>query len=103
MWWSAVYGDGLEFEWDQRKARTNARKHGVTFEEAVESFLDVLGRIERDVSHSVLEDRWLNVGATFSGRLLVTTYTLRGRAIRFIGSRPATPRERHEHESRRRP
>lgn len=47
----------LRFEWDARKSAGNARKHGVTFEEAQSAFADPDGRVIDDPDHSDEEDR----------------------------------------------
>ena len=52
----------LTFEWDERKAIINERKHGVSFEEASETFYDNLARIIYDPEHSLGEDRYILIG-----------------------------------------
>ncbi len=88
--------DDLEFEWDAEKARSNARKHGVTFSEGTTVFRDRLGRLmdERMIDG---ERRQVIVGLSALGRLLVVVFVDRGR-IRIISTRRATPSERHDHE-----
>jgi len=60
----------LEFEWDPKKAASNLRKHGVSFEEAASVFDDVLATIYEDPDHSVSEKRDLTIGTSEEGRLL---------------------------------
>jgi len=60
----------MEFEWDQRKARINRRKHGVTFEEAATVFNDPLATYYEDPDHSVTERRYLAIGTSARGRLI---------------------------------
>ena len=56
------------FEWDQRKARLNVAKHGVTFEEATRVFVDPLAKIFEDVDHSVADSREIVIGHADSAR-----------------------------------
>ncbi len=90
----------LQFEWDEDKARSNARKHGVTFEEASSVLADSLAAIFTDEAHSVEESREIMVGHSAGGRLLVVSFTERGEAIRVISARQATKRERRDYEQR---
>ncbi len=90
------------FEWDPDKAESNERKHGVTFDEASTVFGDPLSRTGPDPLHSEEEERWVTLGVSEQGRLLVVVHTDRGEAIRIISARPATGREwRTYAESRR--
>jgi uncharacterized protein len=83
----------LQFEWGEQKADLNATKHGVSFEEAKTVFAD-LGSITIDDSeHSIEEDRYIDIGISDRGRLLVVVYTERGNFIRIISSRCATNQE----------
>jgi hypothetical protein len=83
----------LVFEWDEQKARRNEAKHGVTFEEAKTIFNDPFAITVSDPDHSDEEDRWLDIGLSVNGRLLVVWYTERSESIRIIGSRKATKAE----------
>jgi uncharacterized DUF497 family protein len=85
----------LRFEWDARKSASNARKHGVTFQEAQSAFADPDGKIIDDPDHSDTEDRYVLLGLSYSLRLLVVVHALREEAdvIRIISARKATPRE----------
>ena len=76
----------VEFEWDLAKDIENIRKHGVSFAEAVESFIDPQGFQLTDIKHSWSEKRWYWVGRLPSGRVLTTRFTKRGKTIRIIGS-----------------
>jgi uncharacterized DUF497 family protein len=87
----------LVFEWDLDKTRANVRKHGVTFEEAATVFADPLSVTIPDPDHSVGEARFLDLGLSREGRLLVVAYTERGDRIRIISARPATRSERRDH------
>jgi uncharacterized protein len=86
------------FEWDVRKARDNVTKHRVSFEEAMTVFGDSLGRILEDPHHSVSEQRFVIIGESVRRRLLVVLFTERGDAIRLVGARRATRRERRSYE-----
>lgn len=89
----------MQFEWDRGKAQRNLRKHGVSFDEAVTVFYDLLSATFHDPDHSVGENRFVTVGYSARGRLLVVSHTERGNAVRIIGARHATPRERKRHET----
>ena len=87
------------FEWDDEKARSNERKHGVGFDEAKSCFLDVFAMESFDVDHSVDEDRFMIMGMSDRRRLLVIAFTLRNHAtIRVISAREALRQERLEYE-----
>jgi uncharacterized DUF497 family protein len=86
------------FEWNLEKARLNAEKHGVTFEEAATVFGDPLSLTIDDPLHSAQERRLVLLGVSSRGRLLVVAHTERGSAVRLISARGATPRERARYE-----
>lgn len=88
----------MQFEWDPRKARSNLRKHGVSFDEAATVFLDDLSLTGDDPDHSASEDRYVTFGVSSAGRLLVVAHTERGDRTRIITARPATPSERKLYE-----
>lgn len=91
----------LQFEWDEDKAKANAKKHGVTFEEASSVFADPLAAIFVDEAHSGGEElREIIIRHSEDGRLLLTSFTERGEAIRIISARQATKRERKDYEQR---
>ncbi len=90
----------LRFEWDEAKAVTNARKHGVSFEEATTIFGDPNASTIFDVEHSNEEDRFIDIGLSASGRILIVVYTERGARIRIISCRKATPAEQRQYERR---
>jgi uncharacterized DUF497 family protein len=89
---------GLEFEWDQDKAKRNLRKHGVSFEEASSVFGDPLALTIPDPLHSQEEDRFITLGESHRRRLVVVASTDRGDKIRIISARVATRRERRDYE-----
>jgi uncharacterized protein len=88
----------LRFVWDRDKAAANLRKHGLDFEEAATAFGDPLSITIPDPDHSVGEERWLLIGQSGAGRLLVVAHTERGDEIRLINARLATRRERDTYE-----
>jgi uncharacterized protein len=88
----------LEFEWDDEKARSNEKKHRISFEEAASVFADPLAVIFDDETHSQDEQREIIIGHSDEDRLLLVSFTERGDAIRIISARRATKRERQEYE-----
>lgn len=89
---------GLTFEWDDRKAEANRRKHGVGFDEAATAFGDPLSITIPDPDHSQAEDRFVLIGESFRGRVLVVVHTERGDNLRLISARLATAGERRTYE-----
>ena len=87
-----------EFEWDPAKAAANARKHGVSFEEAVTAFGDPLSLLLPDPDHSLEEQRYLVLGLSDKERLLVVAFVERPPRTRLISARLATSRERRHYE-----
>jgi len=88
----------LTFEWDEEKAKTNAAKHGVRFEEAATVFADRLSLTIPDPEHSQTEDRFVLFGKSHAGKLLVVCHTERGDNLRIISARRASRRERKNYE-----
>ena len=88
----------LRWEWDPEKAASNLAKHGVSFDEARTVFADRLGRILDDPRHSAVEERFVLLGQSESGRLLAVMFTDRGEAIRLISARNARRPERRKYE-----
>jgi uncharacterized protein len=89
----------LGFEWSASKARLNAEKHGVTFDEAATAFWDPLARIFDDPVHSSGEHRELLVGHSRRARFIIVSFAEHddGR-VRIISARQTTRRERREYE-----
>ena len=92
-----------DFEWDAAKALANARKHGVTFDQAATVFLDALALTVFDAEHSPHEDRWFTVGFDADGVLLAVAHTFQAATperirVRLISARVATKRERQFYE-----
>lgn len=88
----------LNFEWEEEKAKTNLKKHRVSFDEATTVFIDPLSITIPDPDHSVDEQRYIDIGSSDKGRVLVVVYTERGSNIRIISCRKATPSERKLYE-----
>ena len=88
----------LNFEWDARKARSNAEKHGVSFFEASTVFGDPDSVTIPDPLHSSDEERFVTVGSSQQGRILVVVATERGANLRIISARLASRRERKQYE-----
>lgn len=93
-----------EFLWDSAKARANASKHDVTFDQAATVFLDALTLTVYDEPNSQDEERWFTLGFDASGKLMAVahTYEITGSTnvrIRIISARKATKRERHSYEN----
>jgi hypothetical protein len=91
---------GLTFQWDPRKAKKNVEKHKVSFEEAASVFADPLSMTFPDPDHSVDEMRYITLGHSLRGKLLVVSHTDRENNIRIISARETTPSERHYYEER---
>ena len=89
----------MNFEWDERKAERNLRKHKVSFEEAIGVFYDPEGLDRFDEDHSSLkEERFIRLGYSKLGRILWVVYTERKDSIRLITARKAEPFERKIYE-----
>ena len=89
----------IEFQWDKEKAGQNLKKHGVLFEEATTAFYDSLSITIIDKEHSLEENRFILLGLSNQGRLLVISHTDRGDKIRLISARLATSKERKYYEN----
>ena len=85
-------------EWDPAKAASNRRKHGVDFGEAVTVLEDPLSTTYPDPDHSFDEHRFVTIGVSAMGRILVVALADRRAAVRIISARRATPRERRFYE-----
>ncbi len=89
----------MEFEWDPNKATTNEKKHGISFSEATTVFGDPLELTISDPDHSSGEFRFLSIGESNAGNLLVVFYTERKQnRIRIISARKATRQEQKYYE-----
>ncbi len=91
--------EGTRFEWDEDKAEANIVNHnGVTFFEAATVFADPLSIIVDDGGHSIEERRFLTVGLSNEGRVLIVSYTEREDVIRILSAREAEPKEIRTYE-----
>jgi uncharacterized protein len=90
----------VNFEWDPGKGRQNRRKHRVSFQEAATVFGDPLAVTFHDPDHSVSEQRFITVGMSSAGRVLIVAHTDRNEGIRIISARKVTQREREHYEEK---
>lgn len=87
-----------QVEWDAGKARTNYQKHRVSFEEAATVFVDPWSITMSDPDHSEYEQRFIDIGMSNRGRLLVVVYPERSDKLRIISGRRATLAEQSNYE-----
>ena len=85
----------LRFDWDDRKAATNLKKHGVSFEEAKTVFFDERAKLIDDPDHSEDEERFVLLGMSSALRVLLVChcYQSKGKVIRIISARKAIAKE----------
>ncbi|MBN1471756.1 MAG: BrnT family toxin [Syntrophaceae bacterium] len=88
----------LKFEWDENKSKRNLKKHEVDFKEGKTVFNDPFTITIDDPDHSDLEERYIDIGISSKGRILVVWYTERNDNIRIIGCRKANRFEREQYE-----
>lgn len=88
----------MEFEWDPRKAAENLRKHKVSFNEAATVFGDFLSTTASDPAHSVEEHRYITIGLSNRGHLVMVAHAERRERIRIISARKLTRTERRAYE-----
>jgi len=92
----------MNFEWDNKKAESNIKKHDVTFEEASTVFADYNALFRDDPDHSDDEDRFVLLGMSENLRILVVCHCIRvNDVIRIISARKATKNEKSQYEERR--
>lgn len=89
----------MEFEWDGDKAANNLAKHGVASSEASTVFFDPLSLTQYDPDHSDDEDRYITMGVSAEGKLLLVSHTDRENRIRIISARRASRRDRKAYEN----
>ena len=94
----------IRFEWDRRKARSNEKKHGISFDEASSAFYDDNGLIIDDPAHSKDEARFILLGLSASVRLVVVVHCFRDDddVVRIISARKATPAESRQYQAQAR-
>ncbi len=88
----------MRIEWDPKKARSNLRKHKVSFEEAATAVSDPMATTGLDPDHSVIEDRYITFGISARGRLLVVAHAEEHETIRITSARRARKGERKLYE-----
>lgn len=88
----------MQFEWDESKAARNLVRHGVSFEEAATVFGDPLSDTYNDPDHSLAERRFIIIGISEQGRMLMVSHTDDGEVVRLISAREPTRGEREFYE-----
>lgn len=88
----------LDFEWDEDKAAENLKKHKVSFDEAKTVFGDPFSITIDDPIHSIDEKRFIDIGISAKGKMLVVSYTERGKRVRLISCRKAAKVEQEMYE-----
>ena len=86
----------MSYEWNPSKAKSNLKKHGVSFADAVGVFEDENALTIPD--ENKVADRFITIGRDFLSRIVVVVYTFRDSAIRVISARKATARESKMYE-----
>ena len=87
----------MKFQWDPQKADANLRKHDVSFDEGSTIFGDPLAATIPDPEHAADEQRYVTIGHSASGRVIVVVHADRGEDIRIISARPATAGEKKKY------
>lgn len=90
----------MNIEWDPKKAKSNSRKHGVSFEEAATALSDPMAATGVDPDHSITEDRYVTFGISEKNRLLIVSHTEEKETIRLISARKASKGERELYEEK---
>jgi uncharacterized DUF497 family protein len=88
----------MEFEWDTKKAAGNVKRHGVSFKEAATVFGDPSAFTFNDPDHSLNEQRFITIGFSEKGRLLIVAHADRAASVRIISARETTRTERNLYE-----
>ena len=88
----------MKFEWDAKKAVSNFKKHGISFEEASTVFLDALSITGADPDHSISEERWITFGNSALNKFLVVSHSDNLETLRIISARLGTKQERNLYE-----
>ncbi len=91
--------NNIIFEWNNRKATENRKKHGVSFKEATSVFVDENARLILDPEHSDHEDRFVLLGLSIQLRILVVVHCYQedDEVIRIISARKADRSERRQY------
>jgi uncharacterized protein len=88
----------MQFTWDKRKAASNLKKHGISFAEAASVLGDPMSVTFPDPDHSTDEERFITIGQSATGRVMLVAHADRAGAIRIISARKATRAERNYYE-----
>lgn len=90
----------IQFEWDEKKAKSNLKKHGIAFSEAQSVFDDDAARLIPDPDHSEDEERFILLGISCSLKILVVVHCYRDKdsVIRLISARKATKSEENQYK-----
>jgi uncharacterized DUF497 family protein len=88
----------MNFEWDPKKATSNIKKHGITFQEAATIFGDPLAITFNDPDHSINENRFITFGMSLQKRFIIVSHTERDDRTRIINARLMNRRERKIYE-----
>jgi uncharacterized DUF497 family protein len=88
----------VNFEWDPKKAAKNLQKHRVSFKEAATVLGNSLSITYPNPDHSINEERFITIGESRQGRLLMIAHTERGNNIRILSARELTRQERQFYE-----
>ncbi len=88
----------MQFEWDRRKAKSNLKKHDISFQEAATVFGDELSITFDDPDHSLNEHRLLTFGFSRTGKAIIVSHTERDKSMRIISARQMTKQERQIYE-----
>jgi uncharacterized protein len=88
----------MEFEWNPEKAAINLEKHDISFPEASTVFEDALSVTFPDPDHSIGEERYVIIGMSNLGQLLIVSHTDRESRIRIISARLANRQEKRFYE-----
>lgn len=97
-------GTLYDFDWDTKKARTNLKKHGVSFRLAASVLRDPLAVTIFDDAHSDNEERWVSIGQAENGQTLVVIHTAQWSGpdeikVRIISARKAVREELHDYQN----
>ncbi len=88
----------MKIEWDPRKTKSNIEKHGVSFEEGATALSDPMAATGADPDHSMTEQRYVALGVSEKGRLIVVSHTEKDETIRIISARKASNGEQELYE-----
>ena len=89
----------MRFEWDKNKAKVNLQRHQISFEEAESVFDDSFSLTINDDSHSFDESRFITIGESKTGRLILVCHTIGAENVRIISARKPSHKERKDYEN----